>query len=540
MPFILLTAQRSACRAQFIRAGRAIFLGSILLTQIIGALFLGCLMVTVMLVPGVMRFAQWIGAVDRGGYRKVFQGQMPLLGGLGIAIPLVVLGLGSSIAGAVIVNHWGDLLARFPEHWGLFMSFARSRTEFFLLAVGGIGIVLLGIVDDTKGMKARYKLLGQIAVATFLCLGGFSITTLGLPFAGTIELGKFFGAIFTIFWVVGLINAFNLIDGVDGLASGIAFVGVSALVVLGLIQQNAFVTLAGAAMAGCLLGFLVYNFPPARIFLGDTGSMFLGYMLAAMSLVGSQKYEAAVILFTPMLALSFPIFETLISIVRRYLRGVPVFMGDNHHTHHRLLSKGYSQPRVVLTLYGVAVLLATAAVLAAVVPENSPWAFTPYALFGGTLVSIAWLAGYLRPTTFRRIIERRKRNRAYHALAHYASLCLNGNGRAAKIDVLLALCRHELGLIHLELQLDNGAVIMSSAETAPVDGAPAPERLRVKSSDDKNIFIFFTFEHTPDENRRHDVNACLAGIFDQLMLDRAVRPAPRKVPDAEHILAESE
>ncbi len=516
-------------------------MASILLTQIVGALFIGCLVATVVLIPGVMRFAQWIGAVDRGGYRKVFQGQMPLLGGLGIAIPLIVLGVGSSVAGSLIIANYPALIARFPENWGILYSFAGSRTDCLLLSLGGAAIVLLGIVDDTKGMRARYKLLGQVAVAVFLCLGGFSITTLGLPFLGTVDLGLFLGTLFTIFWVVGLINALNLIDGVDGLASGIAFVGVSALVVLGLLQQNAFVTFAGTAMAGCLLGFLFYNFPPARIFLGDTGSMFLGYMLAAMTLAGSQKFGTAVILFTPMLALSFPIFETLISIVRRYLRGVPVFMGDNHHTHHRLLSKGYSQPRVVLTLYSVAALLATAAVLATIIPEESPWAFTPYALFAGTLVTIAWLAGYLRPTTFRRIIERRKRNRIYHALAHYASLCLNGNSRAAKLDLLLDLCCHELGLVQIELQLENGTVLMASSKPAGTVETPhAPDRLRVKSSDDQNIFIFFTFEHTPDENRRHDVNACLAGIFDQLMLDRALKPNTKNVPDTEHALAESE
>jgi hypothetical protein len=103
---------------------------------------------------------------------------------------------------------------------------------------------------------------------------------------------------------------------------------------------------------------------------------------------------------------------------------------------------------------------------------------------------------------------------------------------------LLTLCRHELGLVHLELQLESGAVLMASTETT--EGVHTPERLRVKSSDDQNIFVFFTFEHTPDENRRHDVNACLAGIFDQLMLDRAMRPASRSVPDTEHVLAESE
>lgn len=518
-------------------------MASILLTQIVGALFIGCLIATVVLIPGVMRFAQWIGAVDRGGYRKVFQGQMPLLGGLGIAIPLGILGIASAIAGYLIVGNWIWLAHTYATpDFDLIFSFASVREECLVLSLGSIGILLLGIVDDTKGMRARYKLLGQVGVATFLCVGGFSIDTVGLPLLGTIELGPILGALFTIFWVVGMINAFNLIDGIDGLASGIAFVGVSAMVVLGLLQQNAFVTFAGAAMAGCLLGFLCYNFPPARIFLGDTGSMFLGYMLAAMTLMGSQKYETAVILFTPMLALSFPIFETLISIVRRYLRGVPVFMGDSHHTHHRLLSKGYSQPRVVLTLYGVAVFLAAAAILATVIPEGSPWAFTPYALFALTLISIAWLADYLRPTTFRRIIERRKRNRVYHALAHYASLCLNGNGRATKIELLLDLCRHELGLVHLELQLDNGTVLMASADVQePREPARVQERLRVKSSDDQNIFIFFSFEHAPDENRRHDVNACLAGIFDQLMLDRALKPAVRPVPtDHEDALAPAE
>lgn len=489
-------------------------------------------MATVVLVPGVMRFAQWIGAVDRGGYRKVFQGQMPLLGGLGIAIPLGILGLASSVAGYLILGNWMWLAGEYsPQYFDLIFSFASIREECLVLTLGSVGILLLGIVDDTKGMRARYKLLGQVTVATFLCLGGFGIDTVGLPLLGAIELGPILGTLFTIFWVVGMINAFNLIDGIDGLASGIAFVGVAAMVALGLLQQNPFVTFAGAAMAGCLLGFLCYNFPPARIFLGDTGSMFLGYMLAAMTLMGSQKYETAVILFTPMLALSFPIFETLISIIRRYLRGVPVFMGDSHHTHHRLLSKGYSQPRVVLTLYGVAVLLAAAAILATVIPEKSPWAFTPYALFALTLVSIAWLADYLRPTTFRRIIERRKRNRVYHALAHYASLCLNGNGRATKIDLLLDLCCHELGLLHIELQLDSGTVLMASSAAPETHDAPrVQERLRVKSSDDKNIFIFFAFEHVPDENRRNDVNACLAGIFDQLMLDRALKPAGKPGP----------
>jgi len=523
------------------------------LIQIACACFLASLLVTALLVPAVQRFARRIDAVDRGGYRKVFEGAMPLLGGLAIAIPLILGGLVTAAAGYYIQHQWPVLFTEYPEHFSRLYTFAGYRGDCLVLVTGGLAILALGLVDDTRGMRARYKLAGQVAVAFFVSISGFAVPSLSLPVIGTIDfsiaslslpvvgvihLGQVLGVLLTTFWIVGLINAFNLIDGVDGLASGIAFIGAISLAALGFIQGNVFIALAGAALAGGLLAFLRFNFPPARIFLGDTGSMFLGYALAALSLAGAQKSEAALILIAPIFALSFPIFETLVSIVRRYLRGVPVFMGDNHHTHHRLLSKGYSQPRVVLTLYSVSALLAAAAILAAVIPEGSPWVFTSYTLFIGTLVSIAWLAGYLRPTTFRRIIERRKRNRVYHALAHYANLCLNGNGRAAKIDALLELCRLELGLAHLELQRENGTVLMAASESPADSGtAQTSERLRVKSSDDQNIFIMYAFEHPPDENRRHDVTACLAGIFDQLMLDRALKAGGKTTAEAEQALA---
>ncbi len=497
----------------------------ILLLKIVAGLFFGCLVATVILIPLVMRLARKVGAVDQGGYRKVFEGAMPLLGGLGIALPLLVAGTLASAAGYLLLwgNNWKWLLQHYPDHFDFLYSLASyNRNDLLLLVLGGIAILVLGLVDDTRGMRARWKLLGQVGVAAFVCLAGYGLNTVALPFVGTIELGFLLGSLLTMFWIVGMINAFNLIDGVDGLASGIALVGVIALVTLGFLQENTYVTFVGAAMAGCLLGFLIYNFPPARIFMGDTGSMFIGFTLAAMSLMGSQKSETAVILLTPTLALSFPIFETLISIVRRYLRGVPIFAGDNHHTHHRLLGKGYSQPRVVLTLYGVAACLATAAVLSALIPINSPWSGVPYALYAGALVYIAWLAGYLRPTAFRTIFERRQKNRLYHALAAYAKLCLDNHGGCVERRLLLELCRHELGLRYLEVQLEGGARLMASEGVpAHVATLASAEKLRVKSSDDKDVFLYYAFVEVPSDNHRQDVIACLAGIFDQCITDHA-------------------
>jgi UDP-N-acetylmuramyl pentapeptide phosphotransferase/UDP-N-acetylglucosamine-1-phosphate transferase len=496
----------------------------LMLVKIASGLFFGCLVAAVALIPLVMRFARKIDAVDRGGYRKVFEGAMPLLGGLGVALPLVVLGIGGSVTGFLTVwgfdHNWVWVHTLLQDHLQPLWAFAQYRGDLMILTTGGLGILALGLWDDTRGMRARWKLLGQIAVASFVCFSGYALTDVSIPVFGPVNLGIVLGSVLAIFWIVGMINAFNLIDGVDGLASGIALVGVTALAVLGVIQGNAYVTLVGASLAGCLLGFLFYNFPPARIFLGDTGSMFIGYTLAAMSLMGSQKYATSVILLTPMLALSFPIFETLISIIRRYLRGVPIFAGDNHHTHHRLLGKGYSHPRVVLTLYLVAISLAAAAVLSAVIPISSAWSGVPYALYAGTLVYIAWLAGYLRPTAFRTIFERRQKNRLFHALANYAKQCLDNHGRCVERRLLLQLCRHELGLQYIDVRLEEGGQLMAS-DGAPqgVDQSSSAEVLRVKSSDDRDVFVRYAYVDVPSITHRHDVIACLAGIFDQTVID---------------------
>ncbi len=500
---------------------KGILLDTYTLLKLLVAVFLGCFLATAALIPFVMRFARRIDAVDRGGYRKVYEGAMPLLGGLGIAVPLIILGFSIVLAGQVIVGNWRWLYLHHRESFDFLFSLAGSRYECLTLSVGGVAIVALGLYDDTKGMRARWKLLGQVFVALFVCLSGFALTTVAIPFIGPVDLGVGMGGLFTMLWVVGLINAFNLIDGVDGLAAGIACIGALALVALGVIQENTYVMFTGSALAGSVLAFLLFNFPPAKIFLGDTGSMFLGYTLATMSLMGTQKSEAAVIVFAPMLALSLPVFETAVSIVRRYLRGVPLFAGDNYHTHHRLLSKGYSQPKVVLTLYTVAILLSTAAILSAIIPENSTWVWCPYALYTGTLVYITWLAGYLRPTTFSKTIERRQRNKVYQALTNYAALRLSGAKPSTKVNLLLELCRLELELIHLEIHTGNGSPLVSSSDKVQAEAANnAKEKLVVKSALGQDIVVSYVFERKPDANVRADVSSCLAGIFDQMNIEQ--------------------
>lgn len=486
-------------------------------------MFLFFLVITACLTPVVIRFARIIDAVDRGGYRKVFQGEMPLLGGLGLSVPLVTVSLLVGVAGHIILHNWTWIWLHHRQSFDLLYSIAESRDECITLAIGGIAITALGVADDVKGLRARWKLLGQMGVACFVCLSGFAITEVKTPFMGEVGLGIALGTFLTIFWIVGLINAFNLIDGIDGLASGIALVGTGAIAVLGIIQDNMFVAICGAALAGSLVAFLFFNFPPAKVFLGDTGSMFIGYILGMLTLTGAQKSETAVIIFAPLLALSLPIFETTVSVVRRYISGVPLFSGDSLHTHHRLLRKGYSQPGVVLTLCGTGLLLATAAIMSALIPEDSRWVWFPYALYLGSLVNVAWLAGYLRPANFEAILERRQRNKVLRAFARYTTLRLRAGLQNAHKEAFVDLCRRELGLHYLELRLeDNLALLVSPCVESDDKTSNLRDEIRVKSSSRQDIWIRYQFEHPPDQSMRQDISLCLASIFDGIVLETIV------------------
>lgn len=234
-----------------------------------------------------------------------------------------------------------------------------------MLAAGWL-LFAAGLLDDLYDLRPLFKLFAQCAAAVVAYGFGFRIEQ--ISFAGaTAELGMM-ALPLTLLWIVGVTNAFNLIDGLDGLATGIAVVALGGTFAVSLLLGNGDVALVCAALGGALLGFLRYNFRPARIFLGDSGSLFVGFMLAVLSVHGSTKSATAVLVAVPLLVLALPLMDTALAIVRRWLRGKPVFGADEHHLHHRLLAVGVTHVRAVVSLYVLAAALASAGVMLAFGP----------------------------------------------------------------------------------------------------------------------------------------------------------------------------
>ena len=276
--------------------------------------------------------------------RKVHRGDIPRLGGVAVFVASAVgLSIAFALYGADVVGTW---------HAGLPVVLA-----------GAAAIHFLGLFDDLYDIRARYKLLAQIAIALCVYFAGIRVTTISLPFFGITPLSPSVGLLFTVLWLVGITNAFNLIDGLDGLASGAAMFALTTMFVVASINGQDGAALVTIILAGATLGFLVYNFPPASIFLGDSGSLFIGFMLAGVGLLSSQKSQTVVAVAIPVVSLGLPVLDTSLSILRRFLRGQPIFSADRGHIHHRLLMLGHSPRKAALLLYGACAFLALGAML---------------------------------------------------------------------------------------------------------------------------------------------------------------------------------
>lgn len=474
------------------------------------SLFFGGILMTGLCTPVIMRVARAFGAIDRGGYRKLDTSGTPLWGGLAILAPLLGLCILGVTGGTSMLD---SIVPRFTR-------------QFIVLAVGAMIVCAVGVVDDMRGMRARTKLALQTLVACFVCFTGHHVQAVAVPFLGTIELGTTTGFVLSVLWIVGLINAFNLIDGLDGLASGVALIATCAIGILALQGNNTFLVLVAAVLAGSLLAFLGFNFHPARVFLGDTGSMLLGYVLASITLMGTYKSNAAAVVVAPILALGFPIFETLVSMLRRAARGLPVFAGDNRHTHHRLLRAGFSQRRAVLQLYAVTVIMAGASIILGMVPQKPQWAWLPFALYVAPLVWIGWVAGYLRPNSINEAFQRRERNAVLGAFARYAVLSLNNGSSRVSLTEILGLCRRELDLRLLEVWFEEGPRCIASSGQAsrPRHGKALEtiEKMRVQTLEAEGLVLQYEYNGSPSEHERQETSHCLAAIFDQIDI-----PAPR-------------
>ena len=297
--------------------------------------------VALLITPGVIFLAARTGAMDAPDARKVHKKPIPRIGGIGI---------------------YAAFMAAIFSVLSFVEVTAEVRTELIGLMVGGSLIVLVGVIDDYKNLPAKVKLVGQILAAAVLVIAfDVRIDFITDPFGDYIYT-EWLAIPVTIFWIVGLTNTVNLIDGLDGLAAGVSTIASITIFLVALQQGILLVAVLTAALAGAAFGFLYYNFNPARIFMGDSGSMFLGYMLAGISVNGAGKSAATIALIVPILALGLPILDTTFAIVRRYRGGVPIFKPDKGHLHHRLLDLGFSQRQAVLLMYVISALLGLSAV----------------------------------------------------------------------------------------------------------------------------------------------------------------------------------
>ena len=235
----------------------------------------------------------------------------------------------------------------------------RHRGRQWLPVFAGCALMFgLGLWDDLKALGARKKLVAQIAIATLVYFLGLGIDRVTYPGgAWNVPLDGLAGYLATVFWLIAVPNIVNLIDGFDGLAGGLGMFMAVTLGIVGLLSEQLAVAWFAFSMAGALLGFLVFNFPPAKIFLGDGGAYLIGFFIASLSLVGSHKGSIAAVLLVTIVALGVPILDTAFAILRRGVRGFPLFHADDEHIHHKLERLGFSKQRIVLGLYGVCVVL---------------------------------------------------------------------------------------------------------------------------------------------------------------------------------------
>ena len=278
--------------------------------------------------------------VPRAG-RHIHQSPLPRLGGVAIFL-----------AFSVSMSVWLGLSLIFPHLLGGFAPSVLLR-----IYVPACLIFCLGIYDDLHGVSPYVKFAVQAIAAAMLFAGGMRVLDLPLVF-GSRSLPWFVGLPLTVLWVVAVTNAFNLIDGLDGLAAGSALFSTMVVFVVSLVDHSWLGSLMSVTLAGAILGFLRFNFNPATIFLGDSGSLFIGFMLSALALAGAQKAPTFVAVAIPVVSFGLPILETLLSVIRRLISGRPIFTADREHIHHKLLQMGFSHRQVVIVLYAVSAIFA--------------------------------------------------------------------------------------------------------------------------------------------------------------------------------------
>lgn len=292
------------------------------------------------LTPIVRRLCQrWRWLDEIRDKRRLHRAATPRLGGVSVYLSLMI--------GLLPLLFIDNLLTD---------SLKEGKAHYLRLLVPATLTLLLGCVDDLRGLKALQKFSGLAAIAVLFYAMGGRIEVITLPVFGSIHLPLFVGLLLTVVWIVGIANAFNLIDGMDGLAAGAAVFSSLVIMAISLMQGRPMVIAIAIALTGSLIGFLRYNFNPASIFLGDSGALLIGFLLGALSIEGAQKASTAVAVAIPIMAVGLPVLDTGFAMIRRFISRKPIFTGDREHIHHKLLDLGWSQKKAALVLYGVCAL----------------------------------------------------------------------------------------------------------------------------------------------------------------------------------------
>lgn len=334
-----------------------------------------CYLFVLATVLGVVftRFAMWVaartGALEQPGERKIHQAPMPLLGGLGVLLAIAAC-LGINLLFALFAASRGEGSSILPAAVAEYLpGVAKMLPRLLAIFGGGVIIFLVGLWDDFYGMRARAKLLCQALVSLLLVYSGIKVTL----FSGN----PFLNCVLTIFWVVAITNSFNLLDNMDGLCGGVAVVTSAVFFIVSARMGEYFVSSFIAVFCGAVLGFLFFNFKPARIFLGDAGSMLIGYLVATFTILGTYykgSFPTPFPVVMPIIILALPLYDTASVVLIRLRLNKPIYIGDTNHFSHRLVKLGMSQRGAVLFIYLVTLSTALPALL------------LPYVDMGGVVI----------------------------------------------------------------------------------------------------------------------------------------------------------
>lgn len=446
-------------------------------------LFAAAALCTFIFTPVYILIAQRAGWVDRPGGRKRHAAATATMGGLVVFLPV--------FCGALFAMRLDNLVGQ--------MLRENARFIYGLMIAAG-AMLLLGMIDDRHAIAPRYKLMVQSVVAAAAIMMGFRVEAITLPLLDSVVLPAWAGVVLSFIWIVGITNAMNLTDGLDGLAAGIGFLAASINAAVAIWLGNHYMTVMMVLLAGALLGFLRYNFHPARVFLGDTGSLALGMFLALASLRSAQKAHTAVLILIPLFALGYPIFDTLLAIARRTLRGQSVFASDREHIHHRLLDRGARPSAAAIQIYVASLLVSLLCIAAATANHFVLGIGMAGALF--MAVFSARVLGYLEWGGWAARWSGREETRILHAAAHLSRLKLRRATSPVTMLNAIGVAAMEAGCHEMLLNYRGEMYKWSSADAGEHDAPPHSGQAMEMALDDSGTLRFVLDEGVQLDDER--------------------------------------